>query len=144
LAGPYYPPDWDKIRLRQLEHDNYTCKGCGNTREQLEQYGLGHLEVHHVNSGAPEYFHLGGKEEVGKNLITFCRRCHEHITESVHEQANLLAKRKKVTISVTETQSSITPEGRAHRPIEITVSDQQDQTVHISSARKVEIRLFND
>lgn len=144
MAGPYYPPDWDKIRVRQLEHDDYTCKGCGITREQLEHYGLGHLEVHHINAGPPDYFHTGGREVVGKTLITFCKRCHEHITESVTEQANLLAKRKKVTISVAEAQGSPVPESRDQRPIEITVLDQQEQTERTSSARRVEIRLFND
>jgi hypothetical protein len=142
--GAYYPPNWEDLRQQQFAFDNYTCKGCGTTREQLAEFGLGHLECHHINTGPPDYFHPGGREVVGVNLITFCNRCHAKITCSVNELTNLLAPRKQIEISVSEQQQGINPRESPDRPaIQISVSDNSSTPERQSSAKRININLFS-
>ena len=69
MPPPEYLPargeDWEKVRMRALVRDNFTCQhpGCGETR-------LRRLEVHHVQHRAH-----GGSHDLS-NLITLCRQHH--------------------------------------------------------------------
>lgn len=143
-AGPYYPPNWEELRQQQFELDRHTCKGCGINRQQLADYGIGHLECHHINTGPPDYFHPGGREVVGVNLITLCNRCHAAITNSVREQTNLLAPRRRVDITVTD-QSPQQQREAAERPaVQIQVTDDRPASKRESAARRIEINLFTE
>lgn len=142
--GPFYPSNWEELRQQQFDLDNHTCKGCGITRQQLSDFGLGHLECHHINTGPPNYFHPGGREVVGVNLITFCNRCHEAITNSVHQQTNLLAPRKKVRLSVSDEQGPSTRESIDRPGIQITVEDETPTQLRESASKRIEIKFFSE
>jgi 5-methylcytosine-specific restriction endonuclease McrA len=70
--------EWTAKRETRLKYDNYTCKGCGDTEN---------LEVHHIYGGPPFYSYKKplGEEEL-EDLITFCKWCHEGITDSVRRR----------------------------------------------------------
>lgn len=57
-------PKWQKLRLKVLERDEYTCQFCGNTEEELQ--------VHHL---AYEKGKDPGEEKI-EDLITACAGCH--------------------------------------------------------------------
>lgn len=60
----YKTPAWAAKRSERLKLDGYKCAMCGFTRA---------LEVHHIN-----YERLG-HEDVSKDLITLCKKCHNEI-----------------------------------------------------------------
>ena len=60
-----YPDDWDRIRKRVYERDNYTCQGCGETDTELH--------AHHIVPKSD-----GGSDRMD-NLLTLCKPCHERI-----------------------------------------------------------------
>ena len=63
----YQTAEWQRLKNRVLERDNYTCQICGET------HGL--MQVHHIS-----YKHCKGKaynSPMG-DLITLCGECHGH------------------------------------------------------------------
>jgi hypothetical protein len=63
-------PRWQKIRLKVLERDNFTCVCCDETTKQLH--------VHHcyyVSKREPWDYHTN-------TLVTLCADCHKSIGES--------------------------------------------------------------
>lgn len=63
-TGSSYPENWDEIRERILERDDYTCQECGIHQEDVDVQ----LVVHHKD---------GNKENCSpENLVTLCRSCH--------------------------------------------------------------------
>lgn len=58
---------WQKKRSLRLKIDHYQCQGCGTTFS---------LDVHHL-----QYPETLGTEDVYKDMITLCRKCHELIEE---------------------------------------------------------------
>ena len=143
-SSPHYPSNWEQLRQQQFALDNHTCKGCGITAQQLTEFGLGHLECHHINCGPPDYHHPGGREVVGVNLITFCNRCHEAITNCVGAQRNLLSEGKKIQLSVSDQQQGTSIRESSPRPaVQITVSDDQPVVKRESAARRIDITLFS-
>lgn len=71
-------PRWQKLRLKILERDNWTCQCCGNTKLTLH--------VHHR-------YYIKGKDpwEYPKEaLITLCEECHEIETAVRPEVEQLL------------------------------------------------------
>lgn len=75
----YYGLDWNKIRKRIYERDNWTCKDCGKYSRQKHV-----LVAHHV---VPYRVKKEHKEE---NLVTLCRQCHRkrHLTLNKEVNAN--------------------------------------------------------
>lgn len=63
----YQTAEWQRLKYRVLERDNYTCQICG------EKSGL--MQVHHIT-----YKHCGGKAYNAPmgDLITLCEECHRH------------------------------------------------------------------
>ena len=61
-------PTWGDKRNQRLKIDGHQCRGCGATEN---------LEVHHIH-----YDRLG-KEDVERDLTTFCKRCHTAIHSSM-------------------------------------------------------------
>jgi len=56
---------WVELRTMRLNKDCFTCQRCGSRRD---------LQVHHIN-----YERVGGSEDVDRDLITLCRKCHEEV-----------------------------------------------------------------
>lgn len=139
-----YPSNWAELRQQQFELDNYTCKGCGITKAQLAEHGLGHLECHHINEGPPHYAAAYGREIVGVNLATYCNTCHDGITDSVRRQRYRLSKDKKIQLSVSEQQQGTSIRESIDRPaIRITVNDDNPTQSRESASRRIEINLFS-
>lgn len=139
-----YPADWPAKRQQQLELDGHRCRACGITDKQLADLNWAPLQVHHVNQGPPHYAGPYHREVPGENLMTLCPDCHDGITDSVRRQRYRLDPGKKVELRETSLRSISAPEDRTNAPVEITVTEQQAQAERTSSARRVEIRLFND
>ena len=60
-----YSPEFNKnLKLRIRKRDNYTCRECGYTEEELGYI----LRIHHI-----DYNKKNNKEN---NLISLCRNCH--------------------------------------------------------------------
>lgn len=63
----------DATRRAVLVRDNYTCQGCGWTREQWTKDDPRHIELHHLKE------HAKGGENTEENLLTLCNVCHDTI-----------------------------------------------------------------
>lgn len=62
-----------QLRLIMLERDNYRCKFCGRTQEEIEGSKIT-LQAHHS-----QYRHVGlGDERELEDLITCCSVCHKN------------------------------------------------------------------
>ena len=66
LNDYYNSSSWANKRSKRLKIDGFKCAKCGFTRA---------LEVHHIN-----YERLG-HEDVSRDLITLCKKCHNEIEE---------------------------------------------------------------
>lgn len=64
LSDYYHSPEWTEKRNARLRIDGFRCAKCGFTRA---------LEVHHIN-----YERLY-REDVSRDLITLCKKCHNEI-----------------------------------------------------------------
>jgi len=64
-------PRWQKKRLKILERDQYMCKGCGSTRDELH--------IHHLRYVDNPW------ETEDQYLVTLCSTCHKHAHE-IQEQ----------------------------------------------------------
>ena len=68
-SSAYRDSRWQRLRLKIMERDNWTCQSCGCTGEGIL------LNVHHIyyekNKAPWEY-----EDDV---LITLCEKCHEFI-----------------------------------------------------------------
>jgi len=62
----YNTPEWAEKRNARLKLDGFKCAKCGFTRA---------LEVHHINY--ERFMH----EDVARDLITLCKKCHKEIEE---------------------------------------------------------------
>jgi hypothetical protein len=62
----YKTPKWAKKRNERLKIDGFKCARCGFARA---------LEVHHIN------YERFGDEDVARDLITLCKKCHKDIEE---------------------------------------------------------------
>ncbi len=67
---PYYGSDWPRQRQACRERDNYTCRICQRTREQVSSENL---DVHHHNA-----YRVSKDNSLG-NLITLCDKCHHDV-----------------------------------------------------------------
>lgn len=72
-------PRWQKTRLRILERDDWKCRKCGDTRNNLQ--------VHHK-----KYESRLPWETADRFLVTLCQRCHERMTELQNETKDILAE----------------------------------------------------
>lgn len=70
LSDYYESQSWAEKRSKRLKIDGYKCARCGFTRA---------LEVHHIN-----YERLG-HEDVSRDLITLCKKCHREIEAQKRE-----------------------------------------------------------
>ena len=64
MVDYYKSPGRAAKRNERLKIDGYKCARCGFTRA---------LEVHHIN------YERFGDEDVGRDLITLCKKCHREI-----------------------------------------------------------------
>lgn len=64
LRNYYSSPAWAAKRAERLNIDGFKCARCGFTRA---------LEVHHIN------YDRFGHEDVSRDLITLCKKCHKEI-----------------------------------------------------------------
>ena len=67
----YSTPEWAEKRTERLKLDGFKCARCGFTRA---------LEVHHIN------YERFGHEDVSRDLITLCKKCHGEIERQKREQ----------------------------------------------------------
>ena len=65
---------WKQIARKRAAIDGYRCCMCGSIGTMNNP-----LQVHHVT-----YRHIGGNEDVYRDLVTLCRSCHR----SVHIMMN--------------------------------------------------------
>lgn len=79
LSDYYSSPAWQQKRSERLKIDDYRCQKCGFTRA---------LEVHHIN------YERFGNEDVSRDLITLCKKCHNEI-ESQKKHINPLPVSKE-------------------------------------------------
>lgn len=71
-------PKWQKMRLKILERDEFSCQKCGDDNETLH--------VHHKH-------YLADKkpwEYPQELLITLCKVCHQEETENILKSCQLL------------------------------------------------------
>lgn len=92
----YRSASWQRKRQLRLDHDHYTCQGCGITAAQLAELGWPSLQVHHKNAGPPDYRYPSFGNEQLTDLLTLCSTCHDGITNSVRQQRFKLDPRKQV------------------------------------------------
>ena len=76
LKNYYSSPAWAAKRTERLKIDGFRCAKCGFTRA---------LEVHHIN------YDRFGHEDVSRDLITLCKKCHSEI-EAQKEEVNPIAR----------------------------------------------------
>lgn len=71
-------PKWQKKRLEILDRDNFVCQICGDTETTIH--------VHH------RYYKNGKKpwEYDNRALVALCENCHEHETENLKKNQNML------------------------------------------------------
>lgn len=75
LDSPYssqdYGTNWSKQRQKCLERDDYACRVCGTTQEEVGR----DLSVHHIT---PRREFDGTPREMNSlsNLVTLCPSCH--------------------------------------------------------------------
>lgn len=110
----YLSNQWKRRRLERLNHDKHICQGCGISASQLQSLGWSPLEVHHKNSGPPDYRYPSFGNEQLQDLLTLCSTCHTAITNSVREQRFKLDPRKKVATVSVPAPSLLVPSSR-HR-----------------------------
>ena len=110
----YQSAQWRSKRQQRLDHDQYTCQGCGITRQQLAELGWPALQVHHRNAGPPDYRYPSFGNEPLSDLLTLCSECHDGITNSVRRQRFKLDPRKQVQPVAVQAPSLTTP-SRKHR-----------------------------
>lgn len=67
----YYGNNWEEQRKKVLERDNYKCKVCGKTKEEIGR----ELDVHHIKP--IREFESTEKANVLKNLVCLCPSCHK-------------------------------------------------------------------
>lgn len=74
LDSPYsnqeYGPNWTKQRQKCLERDNYACRVCNKTKEEIGREPA----VHHIKPRST--FDGNWKQNELENLITLCHSCH--------------------------------------------------------------------
>lgn len=77
--------EWKQVRNNVLNRDNFTCKCCNRTQDEIDVYNakkgkkLISLVVHHRT-----YQNLFNEEETGyKDLITLCTVCHRSIHQAL-------------------------------------------------------------
>jgi hypothetical protein len=92
----YRSAAWQRKRQQRLDHDQYTCQGCGITATQLAELDWPSLQVHHKNAGPPDYRYPSFGNEQLTDLLTLCSQCHDGITDSVRRQRFKLDPRKQV------------------------------------------------
>lgn len=67
----YYGPDWDEQRARAVERDNFACRVCGVSQEEL---GCS-LHVHHL---IPFQRFGPRRHEIANSLANLCSLCPSH------------------------------------------------------------------
>lgn len=70
LEEYYKSPEWAAKRNERLKIDSYRCARCGFTRA---------LEVHHIT------YTRFGHEDVYRDLVTLCKKCHGEIEKQKKE-----------------------------------------------------------
>jgi len=73
FAKQYNHPEWQKIRLKVLERDEFTCQYCGSKTNTLHV----HHNYYSPNKNVWEY--------PIESLITLCSDCHEDYSISCKE-----------------------------------------------------------
>lgn len=61
-------PEWEQIKQKRMELDNFSCVMCKRSREHCRT-----LQVHHIT-----YARLG-HEDILNDLCTVCGSCHKKL-----------------------------------------------------------------
>lgn len=97
LDSPYaqkeYGINWTKQRQKCLERDDYTCRVCGTSADQLDREPA----VHHITPRS-EFDGTPRKMNALENLVTLCPSCHgtlegEHTDCDVEEFVSRASER---------------------------------------------------
>lgn len=75
--------EWKQMRQKRLAIDNYQCQCCG-THGSTDN----HLQVHHLR-----YDRAGGNEDIFRDLVTVCDRCHTLIHCMMNRVTNEYGRR---------------------------------------------------
>lgn len=78
-------PRWQKVRLRILDRDNFTCKACGDKDSTLH--------VHHLTYEKDRE----PWDYPDTNFITMCWECHQYETDNRYDQEKAFLKNLKQT-----------------------------------------------
>lgn len=70
---PYYGRNWQRMRRKARERDNYCCRVCNIGEEDLERQ----LDVHHITP--IREFDEPEDANTLSNLVSVCRSCHNTI-----------------------------------------------------------------
>ena len=84
LKEYYSSPAWAAKRTERLKIDGFRCAKCGFTRA---------LEVHHIN------YDRFGHEDVSRDLITLCKKCHKEIEAQKKEHDPVRAEHHSVYLA---------------------------------------------
>lgn len=79
----YQTQKWAEKRNARLKLDGYKCAKCGFTRA---------LEVHHIN------YERFGDEDVSRDLITLCKKCHQEIEDQKRKTNPIINKSEHHTV----------------------------------------------
>jgi len=91
--------DWDSIKLRARERDNFICQGCGMTEEQHIRKYKQPLQVHHIDP----YRH--SKDNSLENLTTLCCSCHQKAEGTARMNVLLSSGARFISTPIIETES---------------------------------------
>jgi len=69
---PDYPKNWDKVRKKVYQRDDYRCQNCG-LAGSYHQEGHTELHAHHIVPRAKR------GNDVMSNYTTLCKYCHENL-----------------------------------------------------------------
>jgi hypothetical protein len=72
-------PRWQKMRLKVLERDDFTCRDCGDKKKTLH--------VHHMYY---EWDNAPWEYEI-ESLVTLCEECHEDESLNANDMAKEVA-----------------------------------------------------
>lgn len=79
----YQSSKWAEKRNARLKIDGFKCAKCGFTRA---------LEVHHIN------YERFGDEDVHRDLITLCKKCHNEIEDQKRQTNPIINKAEHHTV----------------------------------------------
>lgn len=88
MKSKKYPPNWDKIALREKQRAGWMCEQCGADCSEPVQDNRTKLTVHHVDHD-PSNCHPD-------NLIALCAPCHLRADAQWHARNAAITRNRNV------------------------------------------------